>query len=82
MEEAEIHGTEGNLTTSPMTRSGLRPGRVIIQAAQQGLGLESPALDINKFPPRGAGDLIGWCQQTRGGRRRAQPPAAILSAPG
>ena len=49
-EEAEIHGTEGNLTTSPMTE---RPEacHAIIQAAEQ-LGLEYRP-DVNNLP-RGA----------------------------
>jgi choline dehydrogenase len=56
-DEAEIHGTEGHLTTSPMTE---RPEacHAIIEAAQQ-LGLEYRP-DVNNLP-RGAGDSIGWC---------------------
>src|SRR5262249_11650780 len=66
-EASEPHGSDGFLTTSPMSE---RPAacRVIIEAAQA-LGLEYRA-DVNNLPP-GAGDSIGWCQQTRGGRRRA-----------
>ena len=73
-EEAEIHGTEGNLTTSPMTE---RPEacHAIIRAAQE-LGLEYRP-DINNLP-HGAGDSIGWCQQTRGGRRRASAAVTYL----
>src|SRR5438105_2696643 len=73
-DEAEIHGTEGNLTTSPMTE---RPEacHAIIEAAQQ-LGLEYRP-DVNNLP-RGAGDSIGWCQQTRGGRRRASAAVSYL----
>ena len=54
-EEAEIHGTEGHLTTSPMTE---QPDacHTIIRAAQQ-LGLEYLP-DVNNLP-RGAGDSIG-----------------------
>ena len=33
--------------------------------------------DVNNLP-RGAGDSIGWCQQTRGGRRRASAAATYL----
>jgi choline dehydrogenase len=75
-EDAEIHGTEGNLTASPMTE---RPEacHAIIRAAQE-LGLEYQ-LDVNNLP-RGAGDSIGWCQQTRGGRRRASAAATYLRA--
>jgi choline dehydrogenase len=74
-DEAEIHGTEGNLTTSPMTE---RPEacQAIIRAARE-LGLEYRA-DVNNLP-RGAGDSIGWCQHTRGGRRRASAAATYLA---
>src|SRR5262249_5595115 len=33
--------------------------------------------DVNSLPP-GAGDSIGWCQQTRGGRRRASTARTYL----
>src|SRR5262249_43237451 len=33
--------------------------------------------DVNNLPP-GAGDSIGWCQQTRGGRRRASTARTYL----
>src|SRR2546423_2898937 len=47
----------------------------IIRAAQE-LGVEyRPA--VNNLP-RGAGDSIGWCQQTRGGRRRASTARTYL----
>jgi choline dehydrogenase len=70
----EIHGTGGHLTTSPM---GEHPAacEAIIAAAQE-LGLEFRP-DVNNLPP-GAGDSIGWCQQTRGGRRRASAAATYL----
>src|SRR2546430_17044134 len=45
------------------------------KAAQQ-LGLESRP-DVSNLP-RGAGDSIGWCQQTRGGRRRASAAVTYL----
>jgi choline dehydrogenase len=73
-EEAEIHGAEGNLTTSPMTEQP-EACHAIIRAAQE-LGLEFRP-DINNLP-RGAGDSIGWCQQTRGGRRRASAARTYL----
>ena len=73
-EEAEIHGTEGKLTTSPMTEQP-EACHAIIRAAQE-LGLEYRR-DVNNLP-RGAGDSIGWCQQTRGGRRRASAAATYL----
>jgi choline dehydrogenase len=74
-ETADIHGSEGNLTTSPMTE---QPGacHAIIEAAQE-LGLEYRP-DVNNLP-RGAGDSIGWCQQTRGGRRRASAAVTYLN---
>ena len=73
-EAAEPHGTGGHLTTSPMSE---RPEacRAIIAAAQE-LGLEYRP-DVNNLPP-GAGDSIGWCQQTRGGRRRASAAQTYL----
>ncbi len=73
-EDAEIHGTRGFLTTSPMSE---RPAacQAIVAAAQE-LGLEYRP-DVNNLPP-GAGDSIGWCQQTRGGRRRASAARTYL----
>src|SRR5215472_17206738 len=73
-EVSEPHGSDGFLTTSPMSE---RPAacRAIIEAAQE-LGLEYRA-DVNNLPP-GAGDSIGWCQQTRGGRRRASAARTYL----
>jgi choline dehydrogenase len=73
-EAAEIHGMEGHLTTSPMTESP-EACHAIIRAAQE-LGLEYRP-DVNNLP-RGAGDSIGWCQQTRGGRRRASAAVTYL----
>ena len=73
-EAAEIHGTGGHLTTSPMTEQPTAC-QAIIEAAQE-LGLEY-RIDVNNLP-RGAGDSIGWCQQTRGGRRRASAAATYL----
>jgi choline dehydrogenase len=73
-EEAEIHGRGGNLTTSPMTEQP-EACHAIIAAAQE-LGLEFRP-DVNNLP-RGAGDSIGWCQQTRGGRRRASAAVTYL----
>src|SRR6201998_1085849 len=70
----EGHGTDGNLTTSPMTKQP-EACHAIIRAAQE-LGLEYRR-DVNNLP-RGAGDSIGWCQQTRGGRRRASAAATYL----
>src|SRR6266478_5867384 len=73
-EASELHGSGGFLTTSPMSE---RPAacQAIVEAAQE-LGLEYRA-DVNNLPP-GAGDSIGWCQQTRGGRRRASAARTYL----
>ncbi len=73
-ETSELHGTGGFLTTSPISE---RPAacHAIIAAAQE-LGLEYRP-DVNNLPP-GAGDSIGWCQQTRGGRRRASAARTYL----
>jgi choline dehydrogenase len=49
--------------------------QAIIAAAQE-LGLEYRP-DVNNLPP-GTGDSIGWCQQTRGGRRRASAARTYL----
>jgi choline dehydrogenase len=73
-EPNEPHGKGGFLTTSPMSE---RPAacRAIIAAAQQ-IGIEYRP-DVNNLPP-GSGDSIGWCQQTRGGRRRASAARTYL----
>ena len=47
----------------------------VIEAGKE-IGLEYRA-DVNDLPP-GAGDYIGWCQQTRGGRRRASAARTYL----
>src|SRR5258708_3626699 len=69
-EEADIHGTAGFLTTSPMSE---RPAvcQAIIDAAGE-LGVEYRG-DVNNLPP-GTGDSIGWFRQTRCGRARPHPP--------
>src|SRR5271155_76949 len=73
-EDSELHGKGGFLTTSPMSE---RPAacQAIIDAGKE-IGLEYRA-DVNNLPP-GAGDSIGWCQQTRGGRRRASAARTYL----
>ncbi|HEY1299911.1 MAG TPA: GMC family oxidoreductase N-terminal domain-containing protein [Stellaceae bacterium] len=73
-EAGEWHGTGGFLTTSPMSEQPAAC-RAIIAAAQE-IGLEYRP-DVNNLPP-GAGDSIGWCQQTRGGRRRASAAQTYL----
>ena len=47
----------------------------MIEAGKQ-LGLEYRE-DVNDLPP-GAGNSVGWCQQTRGGRRRASTARTYL----
>src|SRR5215469_237669 len=73
-ETAEIHGTNGVLTTSPM-REQPEACQAIIDAAGE-IGVEYRP-DVNDLP-HGTGDSIGWCQQTRGGRRRASAAATYL----
>jgi choline dehydrogenase len=46
-----------------------------IVAAGREIGLEHRE-DVNNLPP-GAGNGIGWCQQTRGGRAAPAPSAPI-----
>jgi choline dehydrogenase len=72
-ETDETHGKDGFLFTSRMERSEIC-AKVI--EAGLGLGLEYRE-DVNNLPP-GAGDSIGWCQQTRGGRRRASTARSYL----
>jgi choline dehydrogenase len=70
---SEVHGTDGYLFTSAMDRSPICAK--VIEAGMQ-LGLEYRE-DVNDLPP-GAPDSIGWCQQTRGGRRRASTARSYL----
>jgi choline dehydrogenase len=71
--ESEVRGVGGPLFTSKMDRSPLC--EAVIEAGRQ-TGLEYRE-DVNNLPP-GAGDSIGWCQQTRGGRRRASAARTYL----
>jgi choline dehydrogenase len=66
-------GKDGPLFTSNIDR--LPICATVIEAGKQ-LGLEYRN-DVNDLPP-GAGDSIGWCQQTRGGRRRASAARTYL----
>jgi choline dehydrogenase len=70
---SEVHGTEGYLHTSAMDRSPICAK--VIEAGVQ-LGLEYRE-DVNDLPA-GAGPSVGWCQQTRGGRRRASTARSYL----
>jgi choline dehydrogenase len=72
-EETELRGKEGPLFTSKMDRPEICA--TVIEAGKE-LGLEYRE-DVNSLPP-GAGASIGWCQQTRGGRRRASTARTYL----
>src|SRR5439155_13041746 len=72
-ERDDVHGSDGFLFTSAMDRSPICAK--VVEAGLQ-LGLEYRE-DVNNLPP-GAGDSIGWCQQTRGGRRRASTARTYL----
>ncbi|HEY8288045.1 MAG TPA: GMC family oxidoreductase N-terminal domain-containing protein, partial [Acetobacteraceae bacterium] len=71
--ESDVRGVGGPLFTSKMDRSPLC--EAVIEAGRQ-IGLEYRE-DVNNLPA-GAGDSIGWCQQTRGGRRRASAARTYL----
>jgi choline dehydrogenase len=70
----EFHGEGGPLLTS---RPSDRPllCQKIIEAGQE-IGIEYRE-DVNHLPP-GAGDSIGWVQQTRRGRRRQSAARTYL----
>jgi choline dehydrogenase len=72
-EGSDSRGKEGPLFTSAINRSPI--GASAIEAGLQ-LGLEY-CEDLNDLPP-GHKDCIGWCQQTRGGRRRASAARTYL----
>ena len=72
-EHDDVHGKDGFLFTSKMDQSPICAK--VIEAGMQ-LGLEYRE-DVNNLPP-GAGESIGWCQQTRGGRRRASTARTYL----
>jgi choline dehydrogenase len=73
-EAGEAHGSGGFLTTSPISEWPAACQAII--AAGREIGLEYRP-DVNNLP-LGAGDSIGWCQQTRGGRRRASAARTYL----
>jgi choline dehydrogenase len=73
-EEDDIHGKTGYLTTSPMSERPAVCQAIIDAAGELGVAYRP---DVNNLPP-GTGDSIGWCQQTRGGRRRASAAQTYL----
>jgi choline dehydrogenase len=72
-EETEVRGKDGPLFTSKIDRSPICAS--VVEAGKE-LGLEYRE-DVNSITP-GAGECIGWCQQTRGGRRRASAARTYL----
>src|SRR5438105_4555382 len=70
----EFHGQGGPLLTSRTADQPLLCQK-LIQAGTE-IGLEYHA-DVNHLPP-GAGDNIGWVQQTRRGRRRQSAARTYL----
>ena len=74
--EDEFHGKDGPLLTSSTADKPFLCHR-IIEAGEQ-IGFKYAA-DVNHLPP-GAGDNIGWVQQTRRGRRRQSAARTYLRA--
>ena len=72
-EGSAVRGKDGPLFTSKMDRPSLCA--TVIEAGKQ-LGLEYRE-DVNDLEP-GASNYIGWCQQTRGGHRRASAARTYL----
>jgi len=72
-EETEVRGKDGPLFTSKIDRSPICA--TVVEAGKE-LGLEYRE-DVNDISP-GAAECIGWCQQTRGGRRRASAARTYL----
>jgi choline dehydrogenase len=70
---SDARGKEGPLFTSKIDRPPICAAA--IEAGLQ-VGLEYRE-DLNDLPP-GHKDCIGWCQQTRGGRRRASAARTYL----
>jgi choline dehydrogenase len=68
-----VRGKDGPLFTSKSDRHPLC--ETVVEAGKQ-LGLEYRE-DVNDLPSN-VGDYIGWCQQTRGGRRRASAARTYL----
>src|SRR5437764_229304 len=72
-EGSEARGKEGPLFTSKTDRPAICA--TVLEAGKE-IGLEYRE-DLNDLPP-GHTDCIGWCQQTRGGRRRASTARTYL----
>jgi len=72
-EGSEVRGKDGPLFTSKTDRPAICAS--VLEAGRQS-GLEYRE-DVNDLPP-GHKDCIGWCQQTRGGRRRASAARTYL----
>jgi choline dehydrogenase len=72
-EASDVRGKDGPLFTAKMDRSPIC--ETVVEAGKQ-LGLAYRE-DVNNLPA-GAGDSIGWCQQTRGGHRRASTARTYL----
>jgi choline dehydrogenase len=72
-EGSDVRGKDGPLFTSKIDRSPIC--EQVVEAGKQ-LGLEYRE-DVNDLPHDHA-DCIGWCQQTRGGRRRASAARTYL----
>ena len=70
---SEARGKEGPLFTSKTDRPAICA--TVLEAGKE-IGLEYRE-DLNDLPP-GHTDCIGWCQQTRGGRRRASTARTYL----
>src|SRR5580692_13015388 len=70
---SEARGKEGPLFTSKTDRPAICA--TVLEAGKE-IGLEYRE-DLNDLPP-GHKDCIGWCQQTRGGRRRASTARTYL----
>src|SRR3984885_7121584 len=72
-QENEVRGKDGPLHTSNMDRSPLCAA-VVESGKQLGLAYQE---DVNGIT-HGSVDTIGWCQQTRNGRRRASAARTYL----
>ncbi len=72
----EFHGQGGPLLTSRTSDKPALCEKIIEAGTQIGLDYHE---DVNHLPP-GAGDNIGWVQQTRRGRRRQSAARTYLRA--